>query len=266
MSVPPRAAGNIPGPSVLVVIPHGGLILPAEIPAEALSEDLPELAGNIDWQTEWLYDFRDILSNAHLVFPYCSLVLEANRHPRDLDSAVPLKDVLGRPVYRIGREPNAESRRQMAVKYLDPFHAAIRGAIGSGAQFFLEGHATVTARGVSDNQIDLMNVQFAPGAESARRFCPDALIQAYAEELRKRLPEAKVTVNASEYLSVYGHICAEHSIDATGRIGHRAPAILQETNQRLYRNADGTPDIRNLNRLRRAFAESLRAAIPISHD
>lgn len=252
-----------PGRRILVVIPHSGLIVPEEIPPEALSGDLWAVARNIDWHTEWLYDFRDILDNTQIIFPYCSLILEANRCPRDLDSAVPLKDVLGRPVYRGGREPDTDLRQKMAGKYLDPFQAAVGAAIEAGADFFLEGHSTVSARGMADHQIDLMNVQLSLCGESPRRFCPDALIEAYAEELRKQLPEALITINASEYLSVYGHICAEHSIDAPGRVGRKAPAILQETNQRLYLNPDGTPDIRNLNRLRRAFAESIRAILSI---
>jgi len=250
-----------PGTRILVVIPHSGLIVPEEIPPETLSRELSALVRNIDWHTEWLYDFRDILDNSQIIFPYCSLILEANRCPRDLDSALPLKDVLGRPVYRRGREPDTDLRQRMAVKYLDPFQAAVGEAIAAGADFFLEGHSTVSARGMVDHQIDLMNVQVSPCGDSPRRFCPDTLIQAYAEELKKRLPETMVTINASEYLSVYGHICAQHSIDAPGRVGRKAPGIIQETNQRLYLNPDGTPNILNLNRLRRAFAESIRAVL-----
>ncbi|MBN1938668.1 MAG: N-formylglutamate amidohydrolase [Candidatus Aminicenantes bacterium] len=245
------------GRRLLAVIPHGGLILPAEIAPESLSDEWPVLVRNIDWFTGDLYDFRDILGNAQAVFPYCSLLLEANRHPRNIDAAAPLCDVWGRPVYRPGKEPTVESRKAMAEKYLDPFHQAVGDAVAAGANFILEGHATVTARGMSENQIDLMNMQTEQGGGQVRRFCPDEAIQAYAEELGKRLPDIRITVNASDYLDVYGHISAEHSIDAAGRVGRRAPAILQETNLALYLRPDGRPDIGKLNRLRRAFAESL---------
>jgi len=45
--------------------------------------------------------------------------------------------------------------------------------------------------------------------------------------------------------------------NALKRIGARAPAFIQETNERLYKNEDGTPNVARINRLRRAFAESL---------
>jgi hypothetical protein len=41
------------------------------------------------------------------------------------------------------------------------------------------------------------------------------------------------------------------------RVGQRVPAILQETNQKLYLNADRTPNMAALERLRRAFAKAL---------
>ncbi len=63
---------------LLVVIPHSGIVIPAEISLESLSNKFPEMVRNVDWYTNWLYDFRDILDNRQMVFPYCSLILEAN--------------------------------------------------------------------------------------------------------------------------------------------------------------------------------------------
>jgi len=245
---------------LLVVIPHSGLVIPAEIPLESLSERFPEMVRNVDWYTNWLYDFRDMLDNRQIVFPYCSLILEANRHPDIVDDSVPLKDVRGESVYRDQREPNHKLRKTLSRKYLTVFHKSIADGIKSGAEFLLDGHSTVTARGVADNQIDLMNFQHSPLDENPRYYSPDVYIQTYAAELRKRLPEVKVTVNSSEYDTVYGHVCAEHSINAMGRIGRQAPAIIQETNECLYKNPDRTPNVKAINRLRRAFAESIRAS------
>jgi len=143
---------------------------------------------------------------------------------------------------------------------LTTFHKAIEDCIESGAEFLLDGHSTVTARGVRDNQIDLMNFQYSCLDEIPRFFSPDVYVEAYAAELRKRLPEVKVTVNGSEYCTVYGHVCAEHSVNAMGRVGRRVPAIIQETNERLYKNPDRTPNVEAINRLRRIFAESIHAA------
>jgi N-formylglutamate amidohydrolase len=242
---------------LLVVIPHSGIVIPDEIPLDSLSDDFPGLIRNVDWYTNWLYDFRDLLENTQIVFPYCSLIIEGNRHPDILDDSVPLRDVRGMPIYRPGREPEEELRRFMSGKYLRPFHQAISEEIGRGKQFLLDGHSTVSARGISDNQIDLMNFQVTELEGKRRTFCPDRIIEVYAETLQKRLPEVNVTINKSEYYTTYGHICAEHSVHSFKKEGSRVPALLQETNEKLYRNADRTPNIEALNRLRRAFAESL---------
>ena len=242
---------------ILVVVPHSGIVIPSEVPMEALSADFPVLAQNVDWYTNWLYDFRDILHNRHVVFPYCSIVLEGNRHPDILDDSVPLRDVNGRRVYREGHEPGVEVRRQLAERYLAAFHQSIEDNIVAGSNFLFDGHSTVTARRVADNQIDLMNFQHSALDDGPLYYCPDMYVETYAAELRKRLPDVNVTVNASEYYTVYGHVCAAHSVKAFSRVGSRVPALIQETNERLYKNPDRTPDVQAINRLRRAFADAL---------
>ncbi|MDY0060213.1 MAG: N-formylglutamate amidohydrolase [Myxococcota bacterium] len=242
---------------LLVVVPHAGLLIPPELPADTLAADFPALLPNLDWYTDALYDFRDLLESPQERFAMCSLLLEANRDPQVLDEAVPLQDVLGRPLYRAGQEPNPAFRRLLAQKYLVPFHKRIEAAIGAGAELLLDGHSTVPARGVAANQIDLMSFQHTARDDEVRHYCPPVLVETYAEELRRRLPDVLVTVNASEYWNVHGHVCAEHSVNALGRVGKRAPAILQETCQPLYCRSDGTVDLLALDRLRRAFAEAL---------
>jgi len=243
---------------LLVAIPHGGILVPDEIPLESLAADFTDLLRNIDWYTQWLYDFRDILGNRQEDLPHCSLFLEGNRDPENLDAAVPLVDVHGRPVYRPGREPDRALRQRLARRYLEPFHRAIAEAIEAGAGFLLDGHATVAARGVGANQIELMNFQHPPGETQPQVFSPPAFVEAYARELSRRLPEVRITVNTSEYYTVYGHVCGAHALGGRRGAGRRVPAILQETHEGLYRNPDGTPDVAAINRLRRAFAESLR--------
>ena len=136
-------------------------------------------------------------------------------------------------------------------------------SIRAGAMFLFDGHSTVTARGVADNQIDLMNFQHSRLDDGPLYYSPDSYVETYATELRKRLPDVTVTVNASEYCTVYGHICAAHSVNAMTRIGLRVPALIQETNQHLYTNADKTPNASAINRLRRAFAEALSETLRI---
>jgi predicted double-glycine peptidase len=245
------------GSDDLVVAGHSGVVIPPEISLEDLTDEFSALLKNVDWYTQWLYDFRDILGNRQLVFPYCSILLDANRDPADLDEAVPVRDVFGRPIYRSAYEPSPSMRAAWSDKYLKPFHRGIEENISAGASLLFDGHSTVTARGVAANQIDLMNFQHTQREAKVLHYCPDVIVETYADELRKRLPDALVTVNASEYVAVHGHICAAHSVNALKRVGARAPAFIQETNENLYKNSDGTPDVGRINRLRRAFAESL---------
>lgn len=245
---------------LLVVIPHSGIIIPSEIPLESLDEKFPALVQNVDWYTNWLYDFRDLLDNKHIVFPYCSLILEANRHPDILEESVPLRDVRGQSVYKEGLQPNNKLRQRLSDKYLLPFNRTIEETIAAGADFLFDGHSTVTARGVADNQIDLMNFQHSHLDKNPKFFSPEVYIETYADELHKRLPEVKITINSSDYCAVYGHICSEHSVNAMSRVSRRVPALIQETNERLYKNPDRTPNVEAINRLRKAFAESFYAA------
>jgi hypothetical protein len=242
---------------LLVVIPHSGIIIPSEISLDSLSDEFPMLMTNVDWYTNWLYDFRDILGNSQLAFPYCSLILEANRHPDIVEDSVPLKDILGAPIYKHDLEPDQKLRQSLSRKYLHPFHQGIGVEVARGRMFMLDGHSTVTSQGMVDNQIELMNFQSANSGGKPTYFCPDAFIETYANELVKMLPGIKVTVNESRYDMVYGHICGEHSINALARVGNRVPAILQETNQKLYMYADRTPNVEALETLRRAFAGAL---------
>ncbi len=252
-----RWEADVEFPDLLVVIPHCGILVPGEIAPDSLSPDFPRLMRNVDWYTHWLYDFRDLLGNAQLTFPYCSLILEANRHPEKLEESVPLKDTFGEPVYRPGREPDRALRQALSRRYLGRFHQEIGAEIGRGRTFLLDGHSTVTAHGVADNQIELMNLQHDGPDGEATRFCPPQFIEAYAEALQRRLPEVRVTVNESGYGSVYGHVCGAHSVNAPRRLGSRVPAILQETNQRLYMRPDRSPNVEALETLRRAFAAAL---------
>jgi predicted double-glycine peptidase len=249
------------GSDILVVVPHSGVVIPPEISLEDLSDEFTVLIKNVDWHTQWLYDFRDILANRQLVFPYCSILLEANRDPADIDESVPLHDVFGRPIYRKGYEPSASMRAAWSEKYLKAFHRSIEENISAGTGLLFDGHSTVTARGVADNQIDLMNFQQTDRDEKPLYYCPDVIVETYATELRKRLPDVLVTVNGSEYVTVHGHVCAAHSVNAIKRVGARAPAFIQETNERLFKNEDGTPNVGQINRLRRTFAESLTQTI-----
>ncbi|MCK9230186.1 MAG: N-formylglutamate amidohydrolase [Syntrophales bacterium] len=261
-----RATTVTTGSDILVVVPHSGIVIPPEIALDDLSVELSDLVKNVDWHTQWLYDFRDILANHHIVFPYCSILLDANRDPARIEESVPLLDAFGRPVYRQGCEPSPSMRAAWSEKYLKPFHRSIEQTISAGAELLFDGHSTVPARGIVENQVDIMNFQHTDDDEKPLHYCPDGIVETYAAELRTRLPDVLVTVNGSEYYRVHGHVCAAHSVNAAKRVGARAPAFIQETCEGLFKNRDGTPDVAKINRLRRIFAESLVQTLRSIHE
>jgi hypothetical protein len=146
-------------------------------------------------------------------------------------------------------EPTEPERALLSRRYIVPFHQEISERIEVGCGFLFEGHSTIAARGVEEHQIDIMNFQRSPEDGRRHRFSP----------------EVSVTVNISEYATVYGSICGTHSADSMVRVGRRAPALLQETNQRLYLDEEGVLDLSKLNALRVAFAESLSATLRKAH-
>lgn len=242
---------------LLVVIPHSGIIVPHEISLDSVTDDFTGLMRNVDWYTNWLYDFRDILGNSQIVFPYNNLVLEGNRHPDNITDSVPLKDALGELVYKNGFTPDEKQRGALSQKYLKPFHRSIEQSIKQGVSFMLDAHSTLSAKGMTDNQIELMSYQVDSKDGKVTYFCPDIVVETYADALIKLLPGIEITVNQSRYDKVYGHVCGAHTVNSIRRIGSRVPGILQETNQKLYMTTNQTPDFKALETLRRAFAEAL---------
>jgi hypothetical protein len=230
------------GSDVLVVVRTAVLRLCRNL-LEDLTEDFAALFAKRGLVHAVAVRFSRHPRNRQLVFPYCSILLDANRDPADIDECVPVRDVFGRPIYRSAYEPSPSMRAAWSDKYLKPFHRSIEENISAGAGLIFDGHSTIPARGVADNQIDLMNFQHTDRDEKPLYYCPDVIVETYAAELRKRLPDVLVTVNASEYVGVHGHICAAHSVNALKRIGARAPAFIQETNERLFKDEHGAPDV-----------------------
>lgn len=125
------------GSDILVVVPHSGISIPPEISLEDLTDDFTALLKNVDWFTEWLYDFRDILGNRQLVFPYCSGLLDANRDPADIDECVPVKDVFGRPNLSLRATSRLFHARGLVGQVSQTLPSRHRGKYLSGRRFDL---------------------------------------------------------------------------------------------------------------------------------
>jgi len=246
--------------NILVSIPHAGISCPPEIPLKSLSDYQQELAiNNVDWFTNHLYDFRDILDNHQVVFPYNQVLINVNRHPDNLEESVPLS-VDDISVYKNGQEPSSELRKHLIRKYHYRFH----NDIASYQKIFIfDGHSTVT--GLADAGGDVvkddiiisdwqMSKHDPPGGI---KTAPEGFLDVYAEELDRQFSgfQIKLSTNTT-YSSTYGYIMASHGWDGKSIKGSRVPLILQETNEKLYIK-NGIPDVLMIEELRRIFAESL---------
>jgi len=248
---------------VLVSIPHARIACPPEISLSMLSRHQQTLAiNNIDWYTDHLYNFQDVLNNAQVIFPYSQVYINVNRHPNTLDESIPLS-LDGLPVYEAGLEPSLDLRNLMIKRHLE-FHRIIAN---HEKAFILDGHSTVTGlQDAAGNQVsdDIIlcdwqaSVLDPPGGI---RTAPPGYLETYAEELERRLSgfNLRITKNTT-YSATYGHVMAVHGWDGQSKKEHRVPLLLQETNEALYVK-DGIPDVRLIEELRRIFSEAVDAML-----
>jgi hypothetical protein len=248
---------------VLVCISHSGIACPPEISPSILSEHQQTLAeNNVDWYTNHLYDFQDLLDNSQIIFPYSQVYVNVNRHPDTLDESIPL--ILdGLQVYKTGLEPSFE-QRQLIMKHHLNFHRSIASR---EKIFILDGHSTVTghqdAAGIEavDDIIvsDWQKSKLDP--PDGIRTAPPGYLETYVEELERRLSglNIRITQNTT-YSATYGHIMATHGWNGKSEKEHRAPLLLQETNEALYIK-NGVPDVKAIEELRRVFSETIKVML-----
>ena len=243
---------------LLVVIPHAGIACPPEISQSMLSCHQKTLESNIDWYTEHLYDFQDLLGNAQVIFPYSQVYINVNRHPKTVDECIPLS-LDGLPVYAAGREPSLEQRNSMMKRHL-AFHRRITN---HKKTFILDGHSADAghkdAEGnqftddiiIGDRQASVLD---PPGG---LRTAPPGYLETYVEELERGFSGFNLSIACNTtYSTTYAHVMALHGWDGQPKKERRVPLLCQETNQSLYMK-DGIPDGRLIEELRRIFAQAL---------
>ena len=122
----------VEGESPLVVaLPHTGVDVPPDI-REALNERGQALADT-DWHVDRLYAdlVPDVTTIRTAIHRY---VIDVNRGPEDVSlypganttGLCPRIDFEGQPIYREGREPNAEAQAERLRRYHAPYHEALQ--------------------------------------------------------------------------------------------------------------------------------------------
>jgi len=246
-----------------VSIPHGGMLVPSEIPLENLSKDYDELVQqNMDHFTCNLYDFTDLMDNQQVAFQYSPVLINVNRHPDVIDECVPVT-VDGMRIYKEGHEPDVILRKKLAETYHKDFHSRLSRL--ANKVLIIDGHSTYRGhKDTSDNvvteDIIILNWQHSKyELEKGLQTAPQYYLEIYVENLQKRLPGLTITAN-TKYLSTYGHVMASHGWDGVGERGIRAPLLSQETSEDLYMS-HGVPLYGEIEHLRRIFAEAIEATM-----
>lgn len=246
-----------------VSIPHGGMSIPREIDPESLSDGYQDLVErNMDHFTRNLYNFTELLDNRQVAFQYSSVLINVNRHPAVIDECVPVT-VDGVSVYKEGFEPSVPARKGLAKTYHRDFHRRL--ARIADKALILDGHSmyrghTDDSGNIITEDIIVANWQHSKyELETAFHSAPQYYLEIYIENLQKRLPGLIITAN-TKYFSTYGHVMAFHGWDGGGDRGRRTPLLLQETSENLYMK-DGVPVYREIEHLRRTFAEALEATL-----
>lgn len=251
--------------NVLVIIPHGGTLCPIEISTKSLSKYQDELASEcIDWHTEQLYDFRDMMNNKQIVNPISNVYLNVNRHPDMVDECVP--DYYEKiPIYKNGQTPSKKLKKIIIEKYHLSFHEKIKK---SKNIFILDGHSTKT--GLKDLDGDKVEKDIIVSNWQNSKLdikggiytCPDEYVDCYLEELDKRLLNHKIERVSKkeiekniEYDTTYGYIESKYGLNDFKSKNGRSPLIFQETNEDMY-ISNGKLDINKLEEVRRIIAES----------
>ncbi|NOX63615.1 MAG: N-formylglutamate amidohydrolase [Chloroflexi bacterium] len=110
---------------IAIVLPHAGQRIPQEVENRlALSE--VDIFNEADIYTEMLFDFRERVRH-WLYFPYARAVIDVNRPDnkaltRPGDGIVKRITSYRKPVYRCGKEPDAELEKALIERYWRPWH------------------------------------------------------------------------------------------------------------------------------------------------
>ena len=121
---------------LLVSMPHVGTDIPSHLRDHFVPRALA--VEDTDWHLARLYDWLPALGASVLRPRYSRYVIDLNRPPDDAPmypgasntELCPTRFFSGDPLYREGRVPSAQDRRQRRETFWQPYHDALRDELG----------------------------------------------------------------------------------------------------------------------------------------
>jgi hypothetical protein len=254
--------------NVVCIIPHSSEKLPMEIPSKDINWIYKkEIHFEVDIWTDKVYDYTKYLGNRNIINQYSRVFVDPQGHPDNLDDCVPVRNWFDHPLYN--EDKTLAWRKSMYNRYHKEFHRVIvANLMMKPASIILDCHSTTygdreDAGNRFDNDIALASFQTTKyDVNGLTKTCDGALIDIYANFLSKALPKLKVGVNTDYLTKTYGHIEASYGTsDVASTDPIRAPLILQETNENLYTNSDGSYDGKKGGELNKIFAEVMKKTV-----
>src|SRR5436190_15825035 len=120
---------------LIVSFPHTGTSIPAELEPAFVSRSLA--LRDTDWWIDQLYDFTLELGATVIRTGISRSVIDVNRDPsgaslypgQNTTGLCPTTTFDGRPLYRVGQEPDAAEIDRRRATYFAPYHTSLKAEI-----------------------------------------------------------------------------------------------------------------------------------------
>jgi N-formylglutamate deformylase len=173
--------GTIP---LLISIPHLGTVIPDDLLADMTPVAAPRT--DTDWHLDQLYGFAQAMGASVLRAVYSRYVIDLNRPPtgeslypgQTTTGLCPTETFRGEPLYRTGREPDAQEIARRRTTYWQPYHDALLAELQRLLQQLWEAHssASVLPR-LFEGKLPDLNFGTASGASCAPAVLDAAVAQ-----------------------------------------------------------------------------------------
>lgn len=207
----------------LVVIPHGGLLIPPAVP---MSEWPIMATDEHDWGTDWVYEFTGLIPDVTVIkFPYS---LEA-----------------------VNVEDRRADCRSDCVQYFDSFHWLLRN---TPCTYALVGHSSCTGKTDKQGRVFKADLEVFSGYTDDKWIptVPVEHVKVFIGRIRELMPNLHIEINTT-YVDCFSSVAA--TLRTKG-----VPSISMEVNENLYID-NGKTNVAKLNVVRRVLAEAYKSVL-----